>query len=444
MTSNQVNPIVDIATSDERESLAYNYPQDTNTSFEDIAPITSTTTSTSHDVSSSRMTKKPSRCFTITYYITLSAVAIFLTINVKGSMLWKTNSKFSSDRGDVVIDEILSLVIHYVAVLIALFCVQGSDPGYLTSDVMENVCEQDGLSLLGENFREPNDIQIEEGFEKNITKYNQLSIQNEEEDANRGFVKQEINLYEHVASTIEMTAMVGNREISRRNNKVSTQDQNANPMSLNKRRRKICTVCNIAPPLRSHHCKHCSKCVATFDHHCAFIGTCIGERNHCRFYLFIVIQAFGFKKCTSIINSSSLGIVSFLKPILYKDVKHFDIWMVVVAKVYIYSLSIAAWMIVCIHTWFVLTNGTTFEAEKGEHLEYLNGSSICDLPYSRGLCSNLKLFCCVRDSSSKCCSGSPKKDIPWTPILWKPIGELDSNSVDWKNNLWSNRYWSCC
>ncbi|CAN0293884.1 unnamed protein product [Hapterophycus canaliculatus] len=40
----------------------------------------------------------------------------------------------------------------------------------------------------------------------------------------------------------------------------------------------------VQVPLRSHHCRQCGLCVATFDHHCGVIGTCIGERNHCRFW----------------------------------------------------------------------------------------------------------------------------------------------------------------
>ena len=78
------------------------------------------------------------------------------------------------------------------------------------------------------------------------------------------------------------------------------------------KRRKVCTICNIAPPLRSHHCKICNKCVATFDHHCGFVGTCIGERNHCRFYWFLFIQALGFLKCISVVNESKFGFICFV------------------------------------------------------------------------------------------------------------------------------------
>ena len=54
--------------------------------------------------------------------------------------------------------------------------------------------------------------------------------------------------------------------------------------------RTFCPTCGFEPPLRSHHCSFCNKCVGTFDHHCLIIGTCVGERNHCRFWWFILIH----------------------------------------------------------------------------------------------------------------------------------------------------------
>lgn len=55
-------------------------------------------------------------------------------------------------------------------------------------------------------------------------------------------------------------------------------------------RQTKCAVCDVPKICRSHHCKHCNKCVATYDHHCVMLGTCIGERNHCRFWWFIFLH----------------------------------------------------------------------------------------------------------------------------------------------------------
>jgi hypothetical protein len=475
-----------------------------------------------------------SKCRTISYYIILSAFAILLTIICKGTKLWvltttSSNSSkkevISSERGTLNWNELISLCIHYLAVLISLYLVQGSDPGYLTKDVMERVCEMDGLSILGtdEHIDTRNssrntcsahglELNTDNKINDDINYNSQYHDEEAQKNKNKSLLIASDKTYSkdiartHTSimnntTTIEMTAMIKpNNEITRRNNPISsnqTDDENNNALSsfhknnnnitniidknnntktTKTKRRKICPICNIAPPLRSHHCKQCSKCVATFDHHCPFIGTCIGERNHCRFYFFIIIQALGFKKCISIVNSSKFGLFSFLRPILFQNVNTIDIWMVILTKVYLYPLSFAAWMIVGVHSWFVFTNGTTFEVEKGQHLEYLEGTaSVCDLPFSMGICTNMKLFCCIRDdmSSTFCClfrryclngnsnsnsnsnsnnnyhpekdrKNQKNKDDQWTPILWKPIGTIVNDSDDWQNNLWSNKYWSCC
>ena len=420
-----------------------------------------------------------SRCFTITYYITLSALAILLTINSKGTSLWdttilvntsegattpKVKASISSERGVLNLNVLVSLLIHYIAVLIAFYIVQGSDPGYLTPAIMEQVSRCDGLSILGERMDGVDcQNQIRNGDDNGNSNGNDHGVVDVEQGCD--------------ATTIEMTTLndKSKNEMTRRNHNMNQSIENNNtdlntslspPSSLslqtttkttndkekrNRKRRNICPTCNIAPPLRAHHCKHCNKCVATFDHHCAFIGTCIGERNHCRFYFFIVIQAIGFIKCISIVNSSNFGIMNFATPRLYKDVNPTDIWLVILARCYLYPLTFAACLIVGVHTWFMMTNGTTFELAKRDKLEYLEGSSMCDLPYSFGLVSNLKLFCCVRDASSKCLAnvglGNTKEEVQynqWTPIIWKPVGTIVNDSEDWQNNLWSNKYWSCC
>ena len=51
-----------------------------------------------------------------------------------------------------------------------------------------------------------------------------------------------------------------------------------------------CKACDFTQPLRSSHCRICERCVGLYDHHCETLNTCIGERNHLRFYIFILLE----------------------------------------------------------------------------------------------------------------------------------------------------------
>ena len=56
--------------------------------------------------------------------------------------------------------------------------------------------------------------------------------------------------------------------------------------------RRACEKCAGARvPLRAKHCHVCERCVRKFDHHCFWVGTCVGERNHGRFWWFLLAQS---------------------------------------------------------------------------------------------------------------------------------------------------------
>jgi hypothetical protein len=143
-------------------------------------------------------------------------------------------------------------------------------------------------------------------------------------------------------------------------------------------RSRYCHICQLHPPIRSHHCRYCNRCVATFDHHCSFIGTCIGERNHCRFYLFLTFQTLGFIHCTYIVNSS-VGYTT-------REINDTSTWIVLsvlAVKAYIYPLTFISLVLWFSHTWLALSNVTSFECGKGSrHIDYLRGTKLCDKPFS--------------------------------------------------------------
>ncbi|EED21786.1 palmitoyltransferase SidR [Talaromyces stipitatus ATCC 10500] len=50
----------------------------------------------------------------------------------------------------------------------------------------------------------------------------------------------------------------------------------------------FCIHCMVRKPLRSKHCRRCSRCVAKHDHHCPWIYNCVGANNLRHFVIYIL------------------------------------------------------------------------------------------------------------------------------------------------------------
>lgn len=195
---------------------------------------------------------------------------------------------------------------------------------------------------------------------------------------------------------------------------------------------RTCKHCTARQPARAHHCRFCDKCVHTFDHHCLFLNTCIGERNRCRFWFFMLAQSTTLAFAIGILNTGFVWRRST------------GDW--VAANIFILLSLIVLWIIQLVvfgllvfHTWLACTNSTTFELVTGApRLWYLAGTDPkeCDIPYSHGLCTNLRLFCCTLDACPAASCGSKR---PWVPRAWRYPGRWDRESEDLLNNLWENR-----
>lgn len=205
-------------------------------------------------------------------------------------------------------------------------------------------------------------------------------------------------------------------------------------------RRKVCTHCQLAPPLRSHHCSKCKRCVATFDHHCELVGNCIGERNRCVFWWFLCSQAIAFALCNRTIRSSHLGLSTLLfsRNSLSTRTK-LQALFVFGTKLYLYSLSFAAYIMLAMHSFFAAANLTTFEIRfgtSGRKIDYLrNVQSVMDLPFSRGGC--------IGNVSQMCCACNPQQAL-FAPTIWRLPEAIITDSERWWEHPWQNKYWSCC
>jgi DHHC palmitoyltransferase len=196
-----------------------------------------------------------------------------------------------------------------------------------------------------------------------------------------------------------------------------------------------CKWCHVNQPARAHHCKQCNKCVASFDHHCQILGTCIGERNHCRFWWFLFFQSLSLAYAIGLLNTSWVWQRTSGEWVSYNALPLFTVIVLWIFQVTVFPL-------LCFHSWLAMTNGTTFEMVSGSsRLWYLAGTDTreCDLPYSRGCCGNLRMFCCVLDTWRTCCNRAKVADAKWKPRQWEYPGVIDRNSEDVCANPWVNK-----
>jgi DHHC palmitoyltransferase len=375
--------------------------------------------------------KLPTRWILLLRYVLLASIAITVTLTCPGNTkLWMenttvtnhSNNNNSNDNFVLNNNVVVQVLVIYMITLIGFIVVHYSNPGFLTKEIMDEVQDYDNI----------------DDFEQQQLTLLATTTNNKKEQCT---MIEMTNINEHNADDFECTDDTNNLLCNTMN---GTQRNN----NTQTRRMKFCATCQIQPLIRSHHCKICQHCVATFDHHCYFMGVCIGERNHLRFYCFLFIQAIGFYICSTIVGSSNLGWTTIVLPnhsLVTNANIYYNAIRVIVAKLYLYPLTLIAWIMLGIHTFFALTNITTFECAKGpKHIDYLhNIHDIMDLPFHRGFVQNVK-YCCTSDdiwySNCYCRNGNDR----WKPTIWKKPGYIVHDSPDWWNHPWRNKYWSCC
>jgi palmitoyltransferase len=371
---------------------------------------------------------EPPQWWVVLRYLLAASVAVGLTLTCPGeTRLWSRNDPDRDQDYSLTLDweRVAEVIFFSVLTLIAFFALQGSDPGYLTADMVNDLSLEDGTSLMGTTMDEkdtPDDGNLQDIELATMTKTDPITRR-----------------HSPMHRAVDPLAPPPSLSFQSHDDDTPTANSASASATFRGMRRKNCDTCHFNPPLRSHHCKICNRCVATFDHHCGFVGTCIGERNHCRFWWFLTAQASAFWVMSATVGSSSLGFST-----LFRTVSSWEVLArVCVAKLYLYTLTFCAVLMVIIHTFFAVGNLTTFECTKGsKHLDYLQGTQPMDLPFSKGVIYNLRHFCCIRDAlCSYLASGGAAK---WMPEKWLPPGKIIRDSEDWWEHPWQNKYWSCC
>lgn len=342
-------------------------------------------------------TLQMSRGFVLTRYFVLASLAVVATLTCPGeTVLWKdygVNSDGPPEETELRRAVLFSVIATAVLTLIGFLSVHHSDPGFLTLEMMQLSDRKD--------------------FKSDRTNEKLSLVENYCEFRIR---EKSLRAQIHDEKSIQLTEVDNGSRVPQR--------------------RMECAICQFAPPIRSHHCKECNRCVATFDHHCQLVGMCIGERNRCIFWWFLVAQFYGFVTCCHVVGSSKVGLISL---IFFGDYS-WNVCRVVLAKIYLYPLMVIAAVMLLLHSFFALCNTTTFECIKGHrHLDYLKGAQDTDFPFSRGLLSNLKSYGCYLH-----CPLFQLSDYQWRPTEWQLPDKIVRDSEDWWEHPWQNKYWSCC
>lgn len=120
-----------------------------------------------------------------------------------------------------------------------------------------------------------------------------------------------------------------------------------------------CYDCSHERPLRAHHCRYCTMCIARFDHHCDWIDNCVGVRNHKCFVLFIA-YIFG-----AIVHFALMFTRLFATKAISTTPSAFVVVNLVVMVLYVFIVlpcGILALFFLCNTLYQLVRNETTIEA----------------------------------------------------------------------------------
>eukprot|EP00614_Pseudopedinella_elastica_P006274 CAMPEP_0172607396 /NCGR_PEP_ID=MMETSP1068-20121228/27587_1 /TAXON_ID=35684 /ORGANISM="Pseudopedinella elastica, Strain CCMP716" /LENGTH=351 /DNA_ID=CAMNT_0013410383 /DNA_START=156 /DNA_END=1208 /DNA_ORIENTATION=+ len=173
------------------------------------------------------------------------------------------------------------------------------------------------------------------------------------------------------------------------------------------------------PPLRAAYCTAKRKFVAKFDHFCPVLNTPIGERNHCLFWWWTVLQFIQFWKACGMAKTG------FIWTLPSSDSNHtisgLPLFFLVIFLDFLIFMS---GMLVFFHSFLLFTMSTTYELIKHEKVPYMQGLDPTDFPFSRSVPYNLRMACWTHGFGLLC--------RKWTSYKW----ELQKTRPDEATDVW--------
>jgi len=154
---------------------------------------------------------------------------------------------------------------------------------------------------------------------------------------------------------------------------------------------RACERCALpAIPLRAKHCRVCDKCVRKFDHHCFWVGTCVGERNHGRFWLFLLAESaltghWLWISCTGIVGAT-------VNHASWGDVFNDNVGSLA-ACAYMQLMCFFVGFLLVFHSYLLLSGQTTWEVSSEQRVSYLRDLPRGSKPFDEGAVENLRAGC---------------------------------------------------
>lgn len=201
--------------------------------------------------------------------------------------------------------------------------------------------------------------------------------------------------------------------------------------------RAWCEICRISPPLRAQHCRVCNRCVSQYELH-NFLCGCVGERNRVRYFIWVTSATF---TVGSILQGLLDGYVWVGSGNRFGSFLSSNGSFICLASVF-WGLFLFFAFSFIVNICLLASNLTYYEATRHRYqIAYLRGYSGCDLPYNRGLVSNLGRFFAGDELVWRLTEGFRTR---WEPAPVSPPGEPDRDSKDLCASPWENEYYRCC